>query len=82
MNKDEEFEKWRMSFSKQIKWENFWFNAPAPTDEEHDRALAFAQGLITDLELMTMDMLEHDVEESKNAQAQEMLAKIGIKCND
>jgi len=79
MDKDEEFEKWRLSVSKQIKWDNIWF-VPKETDEE--RAIEFAQKMITDLELMSMDMLEHEVTKSKNAQAKEMLAAIGIKCND
>ena len=79
MDKDEEFEKWRLSVSKQIKWDNIWF-VPKETDEE--RAIEFAQKMITDLELMSMDMLEHEVTESKHTQAKEMLAAIGIKCDD
>ncbi len=81
-DKDEEFEKWRMSFSKQFKWDRMGHTPYEPTDEEHDRALEFALGLVTDLELMSMDMLEHEVVASKNEQAREMLAAIGIKCND
>jgi len=82
MSKEEDFEKWRMGFSKQFKWDQLGFTPYEPTEEEHDRALAYAQSIITDLELMSMDMLEHEVTESKNTQAREMLAAIGIKCDD
>jgi len=79
MDKDEEFEKWRLSVSKQIKWDNIWF-VPKETDEQ--LAIEAAQALITDLELMSMDMLEYNVEVSENKQAKEMLTAIGIKCDD
>lgn len=79
MDKDEEFEKWRMDFSKNFKWENIWFT---PKKSDEDRAIEAAQALITDLELMSMDMLEYNVEVSENKQAKEMLTAIGIKCND
>ena len=79
MDKEEEFEKWRLSFSKQIKWDNIWF---VPKEDDEKVAIQAAQALVTDLELMSMDMLEYNVEASENKQAKEMLAAIGIKCND
>ena len=78
MNKDEEFEKWRMS----INWEQVFNTQPFNLKSEEQVAMEIAQNLITDLELMSMDMLEHEVTESKNAQAKEMLTAIGIKCDD
>ena len=79
MDKDEEFEKWRLSVSKQIKWDNIWF---VPKKDDEQLAIEAAQALVTDLELMSMDMLEYNVEASENKQAKEMLTAIGIKCND
>ena len=79
MGKEEEFEKWRMDFSKNFKWENIWFT---PKKSDEDRAIEIAQKMITDLELMSMDMLEHEVDVSGNKQAKSMLAAIGIKCDD
>ena len=79
MDKDEEFEKWRLSVSKQIKWDNIWF---VPKKDDEQLAIEAAQALITDLELMSMDMLEYNVEVSENKQAKEMLTAIGIKCDD
>lgn len=79
MDKDEEFEKWRLSVSKQIKWDNIWF---VPKKDDEQLAIEAAQALITDLELMSMDMLEYNVEVSENKQAKEMLVAIGIKCDD
>ena len=79
MDKDEEFEKWRLSFSKQIKWDNIWF---VPKEDDEKVAIQAAQALVTDLELMSMDMLEYNVEASENKQAKEMLTAIGIKCDD
>lgn len=79
MDKDEEFEKWRLSVSKQIKWDNIWF---VPKEDDEKVAIQAAQALVTDLELMSMDMLEYNVEASENKQAKEMLTAIGIKCDD
>lgn len=79
MDKDEEFEKWQLSVSKQIKWDNIWF---VPKKDDEKLAIEAAQTLITDLELMSMDMLEYNVEASENKQAKEMLTAIGIKCDD
>jgi len=79
MDKDEEFEKWRLSVSKQIKWDNIWF---IPKKDDEQIAIEAAQALVTDLELMSMDMLEYNVEVSENKQAKEMLTAIGIKCDD
>ena len=79
MDKDEEFERWRLSLSKQIKWDNIWF---VPKKDDEQLAIEAAQALVTDLELMSMDMLEYNVEVSENKQAKEMLTAIGIKCDD
>ena len=78
MDKDNEFEKWRMS----INWEQVFNTQPFNLKSEEQVAMEIAQKLITDLELMSIDMLEHEVTESKNVQAKEMLTAIGIKCND
>lgn len=73
MNKDEDFEMWKqrlwqISYSlNNIEWQQFVKPKTNPR---------------TELELTAMDILEQDVEASGNKQAQDMLAAIGIKCND
>lgn len=75
---DEDYEDWkrRMKLTytfDQVDWNQF----VQPKSKDYDM-----QHALTELELAAMDLLEHDVEKSQNQQAREMLAKIGIICDD
>ena len=50
------------------------------TWSKNDWAQHWTQANSVDLLLMAYDLLEYDVEDSKNKQAIEMLESIGIKC--
>ena len=78
MSKDEDYEDYRKRMQISYSFDNFdWNQFVQPKSKDYDM-----QKALTELELAAMDLLEHDVEKSQNQQAREMLAKIGITCDD
>lgn len=75
---DEDYEDWKRRMKLTYTFDNFdWNQFVQPKSKDYSM-----QQALTELELAAMDLLEHDVEKSQNQQAREMLAKIGITCDD
>lgn len=75
---DEDYEDWKRRMKLTYTFDHFdWNQFVQPKSKDYDM-----QKALTELELAAMDLLEHDVEKSQNQQAREMLAKIGIACDD